>query len=188
MLPVLRHVFLGPGRHARCVHAHLGQDGLQPADALLEAVQQRELQFRHGDGQRRAGETGAAAHVDHCLAPQVLPLKQGQRVEKVQFRHGPGLGDGRQIHHLVLLQQQPAELAQPVQLPIGEGQAQGGQARRQRLFHGRSFTISARKVTASAVWLRMAWVWPSAQNSASPACSSYSTPSSATMAEPLSSR
>ena len=45
-------------------------------------------------------------------------------------------------------------------------------------------TITARKRVGAAVWLRMEWVWPSAQNSASPTCSSRACPSSVTVAAP----
>ena len=45
-------------------------------------------------------------------------------------------------------------------------------------------TITARKRVTEPVWLRMEWVWPSAQNSASPTCSSRLSPSSVTVAAP----
>ena len=45
-------------------------------------------------------------------------------------------------------------------------------------------TITARKRVTEPVWLRMEWVWLSAQNSASPTCSSRLSPSSVTVAAP----
>ena len=97
---------------------------------------------------------------------------QRQGIGKVEPGHGLGVGDSRQVHNPVLLQQRVAEAAQPVQPSVVQGQLQPGQSFDQRRSHARSFTIRARKDMGASVWLRMAWVWPSAQNSASPAWSS----------------
>ena len=80
--------------------------------------------MRRGRPEARAG-----AHVDEPLAPEVLPQgEQGGGVQKVQVGHLVGLGDGGEVHDLVLLQQQTAVLSQPGRCAVGRREAQGGQA------------------------------------------------------------
>ena len=68
------------------------------------AVQQGELKAGLQDAQGQAGEARAGAHVDEPLAPEVLPQgEQGGGVQKVQVGHLVGLGDGGEVHDLVLL-------------------------------------------------------------------------------------
>ena len=105
--------------------AHRGK----PIHPLAQAVQQGELKAGLQDAQGQAGEARAGAHVDEPLAPEVLPQgEQGGGVQKVQVGHLVGLGDGGEVHDLVLLQQQTAVLSQPGRCAVGRREAQGGQA------------------------------------------------------------
>ena len=63
---------------------------------------------------------------------EVGKLKQMQAVDKVQPRNGSRLVDGRQVHHLVLLDQRVAESTELVDL--ARIQRDGGFLRK-NLFH-----------------------------------------------------
>ena len=184
LLPVTGGVFLRPGGHHLGLHPQTGEHLPQPVHALLQAVQQGHTGGWLGNGHGDAGESGAAAHIHNGLAFTVRCPQHRQRVQKMQLSHGLRLRDGRQVHDLVLFQQQPSEFAQAVRLLPGQGLTGLGQTGFQRRPHQQSFAMTARKTAGASVWLRMAWVCPSAQNSASPGCRTRSSPSSATVAEP----
>ncbi len=67
--PPFRRRFLRPGGDALGADAQLGEDFFQPLRALAQAIQQGNARFRAGDGQRHAGKSRAAAHVDDLLSP-----------------------------------------------------------------------------------------------------------------------
>ena len=184
LLPVTGGIFLRPGGHHLGFHPQAGENLPQPVHALLQAVQEGDMGGRLGNGHGYAGKTGAAAHIHDGLAPAVGRSQHRQGIQKMQLGHSLRLGDGRQVHDLILFQQQSAELAQAIRLLRGQGLTGPGQTGFQRRPHQRSFAMTARNTAGASVWLRMAWVCPSAQNSASPDCSTRSSPSSATVAEP----
>ena len=55
------------------------------------------------------------------LASEIRQREQRHAVHKVQLRDGVRLGDGGQIHDLVLLDQRLAEAAEGLDLSLGEG-------------------------------------------------------------------
>ena len=65
----------------------------------------------------------------------------------MQVGHLVGLGDGGEVHDLVLLQQQTAVLSQPGRGPGGERQAQGGQAGGNTRFHAHTPSPASRAGT-----------------------------------------
>ena len=85
------------------VKAELCAGIAQKADALIETVEQRELHFRTGDLQRKAGEARTGADVYHARARKVLHTEQRRAVKKVQARHIRFTGDGGEVHDLVCL-------------------------------------------------------------------------------------
>lgn len=84
-------------------------DLLQPVDALAERVEQREVEVILEDAQRHAGKARAGADVDDGFTRQIDKRQQRRAVEQVELRDGVGLGDGREVHHLILFQQQGRE-------------------------------------------------------------------------------
>ena len=78
---------------------------IQKADALAQAVQQREIGVLLYDSQRDPGEAGAGAHVNHSFAGERLYREEGEAVQQVEPGDLVGLGDGGQVHHLVPFQQ-----------------------------------------------------------------------------------
>ena len=105
LLPVGGGELLRPGMDAgHIVQTQLAAGFPQELDPLVEAVQQRHMALRQGNGQRYAGEPGAGAHVHHRFARHVRQRQQAQAVQQVQRGELPRLCDGRQVHHLVLLQ------------------------------------------------------------------------------------
>ena len=84
-------------------------DLLQPVDALSERVEQREVEVILQNAQRHPGKARAGADVDDGFTRQIDKWQQRRAVEQVELRDGVGLCDGREIHHLVLFQQQGGE-------------------------------------------------------------------------------
>ena len=65
----------------------------------------------------------------------------------MQVGHLVGLGDGGEVHDLVLLQQQTAVLGQPGRCPGGGRKAQGGQAGGNTRFHAHTPSPASRAGT-----------------------------------------
>ena len=84
-------------------------DLLQPVDALAERVEQREVEVILQNAQRHTRKARAGADVDDFLALEADKLQYCRAVEQVELRDGVGLGDGREVHHLILFQQQGRE-------------------------------------------------------------------------------
>ena len=104
------------------VHTKLRQNGLQPAHPLAERVEQRQADGRLRDLQRHAGKARAAADVDDRPASEICQREQCHAVHKVQPRDGARLGDGGQVHDLVLFEQSLTKTAEGLDLPLGEGE------------------------------------------------------------------
>ena len=102
---------------------------------LGERIEQRQLHRRLRDLQRNAGEARAAADVDDALILKVHGLQQRDGVEKMQLCYGLRLGDGGQVHDLILLYHGPGKGAELLLPLLGQGQAQSSQAFFQRGFH-----------------------------------------------------
>ena len=117
-------------------------DLLQPVHALTQGVQEGQLNGRLQDLQHQAGEAPAGAHVDDLLSPKDLGGQEGGAVQKVEGDHIGGVGDGGQVHDLILLQQPVTVEGQLVDLPLGRGETQAGEAIGQDFFqffcHGAS--------------------------------------------------
>ena len=84
-------------------------DLLQPVDALAERVEQREVEVILQNAQRHTRKARAGADVDDGFTRQIDKRQQRRAVEQVELRDGVGLGDGREVHHFVLFQQQGGE-------------------------------------------------------------------------------
>ena len=112
LLPAGGYGFLCPGGDAFGLYPQLRQEAFQPVHPLAQAVQQGQLHFRTGDLHRHTGETGAAAHINELLALEVFQGQQGDAVQKVQSCHFFRLGNGRQVHHLILLHHCLTEITQ----------------------------------------------------------------------------
>ncbi len=54
-------------------------------------------------------ETRPGSHVDELSSPRARGGQQGGAVQKVQGHHIRRVRDGGEVHHLVFLQQPPAE-------------------------------------------------------------------------------
>ena len=64
----------------------------------------------------------AAADVDDRPASEIRQREQCHAVHKVQPRDGARLGDGGQVHDLVLFEQSLTKTAEGLDLPLGEGE------------------------------------------------------------------
>ena len=110
--------------------------GASTLDAESLKTNRLELDTGAGDLDRHTGETGAAAHIDEGLALEVGAFEHRQAVQQVELRHGLGLGDGGQVHDLVLLDELAAEAAEGLIRTGGDGHAQPGKSRAQGGKHG----------------------------------------------------
>ena len=119
-----RGKFLGAGGDAFGLHAHGGQGLVQPAHALLQAVEQRQGDRRLGQLQRYAGKARAAADVDDACIFEIFDGQERQTVGKVQPRDGLRLGDGGQVHDLILFQQRTAEGLKLCKLRLRQAEAE----------------------------------------------------------------
>ena len=84
------------------VKAQLFTGVAQKAQALVQTVQQGELQLRAENFQNQPRKARAGAHVDERPAAQVSGVQQGGAVEKVQARRVRLAGDGGEIHDTVI--------------------------------------------------------------------------------------
>ena len=135
MARTFRDRFLCPGGDAGSVYAQLRQDLLQPCHPLAQRIQQGDLGFGTGDLYRHTGETGAAADVDYLLAREIGQGQQRQAVQQVQLCHLIRLGDGGEVHDLILLHHSFAKGAQALAAVFVKVQAQPGQTFCQCLQH-----------------------------------------------------
>ena len=92
---------LGPGMK----QGHVGKaqglaQGGQKPDALLQGIQQGQLDVRPQDPKGQAGKAGAGAHVDH-LGPGGQQGRRQDAVRKMLTGHLLRLGDGGQVHAAV---------------------------------------------------------------------------------------
>ena len=100
----LRRGLFGPGMQALHIgKAQLFAERLQKADALVQTVQQRQLDRRAGYLQRQPGESRAGAHVDHASTGEVGLLQEGRAIEKVKPCRVLFPADGGEIHDPILL-------------------------------------------------------------------------------------
>ena len=133
--PAGGHGLLCPGGDALGADAQLGQNLLQPLHPLAQRIQQGDLGLGTGDGQRHTGEARSAAHVDEALALQVGAFEDGQGVGQVESCGLAGIGDGGEVHHLVLLQHGLAEGTQAVGCLRPDAQVKLGQGFQKGSFH-----------------------------------------------------
>ena len=123
--------------------AQLGEDFFQPFHAFAQTVQQRHLRLRAGDGQGHAGKSRAAAHIDDFFSPQIGGGEHRQAVQQMELCHLVGLGDGGEVHDLVLFDHGRAEIAEGLAGAFRQVKPQLGQTRVQSLsHHGRHLALT----------------------------------------------
>ena len=101
-----------------CVQPQAVQHLPEEDKALVQAVQQGQMEAGPQNLQRHAGKTRARPHVDQGVA--LLQFGQQQdAVQKVLDHHGLRLGDRGQVHLLIPLDQQFHIPLKLLRLPVG---------------------------------------------------------------------
>ena len=110
LLAVLHGEFLCPRMNALdALELQFVTDFGEPLDALAERVEQREVEVILQNAQRHTGKARAGADINDRFALEIDKLQDCRAVEQVELRDGVGLCDGREVHHLILFQQQGGE-------------------------------------------------------------------------------
>ena len=113
--------FFRPPGHGLSQKPHGIAHFLQKIHPLFPAVQQQKPGAGPGDLQGNAGEPSPTAYINDPLAFKIPTGKLKQAVQHMTHGHLIRLGNSRQVHHLVFLQQQPGVFLQPFQSPFGQG-------------------------------------------------------------------
>ena len=108
---------------------------LLEGDALLQAVQQRDLTSGRKNFQHQTGETGTGAHVQQTLAIQRHIAQQRGAIEEVQPGGVLFPFNGSEVHHLIALGEIFIISPELIRGVFGNGQTHLGKTLSQNRFH-----------------------------------------------------